>query len=85
MRYQLRHRPVKKVTQFPKNPSPTIERVSNGARTRDLLDHNQALYQLSYTHHEVPLLHLHEFPRGAPCRARTDDIYGVNVALYQLS
>lgn len=25
--------------------------VSNGARTRDLLDHNQALYQLSYTHH----------------------------------
>ena len=25
--------------------------VSNGARTRDILDHNQTLYQLSYTHH----------------------------------
>ena len=23
--------------------------------------------------------------RGGPCRARTDDIHGVNVALYQLS
>ena len=26
-------------------------RVSNGIRTRDILDHNQVLYQLSYTHH----------------------------------
>jgi hypothetical protein len=25
--------------------------VSDGVRTRDLLDHNQALCQLSYTHH----------------------------------
>ena len=25
--------------------------MSNGARTRDILDHNQVLYQLSYTHH----------------------------------
>ena len=25
--------------------------VSNGIRTRDILDHNQVLYQLSYTHH----------------------------------
>ncbi len=25
--------------------------VSNGTRTRDHLDHNQVLYQLSYTHH----------------------------------
>lgn len=25
--------------------------VSNGTRTRDPLDHNQVLYQLSYTHH----------------------------------
>ena len=24
--------------------------VSDGARTRDILDHNQVLYQLSYTH-----------------------------------
>jgi hypothetical protein len=26
--------------------------VSDGARTRDILDHNQVLYQLSYTHHD---------------------------------
>jgi hypothetical protein len=26
-------------------------RVSDGTRTRDVLDHNQVLYQLSYTHH----------------------------------
>ena len=25
--------------------------VSDGARTRDILDHNQVLYQLSYAHH----------------------------------
>lgn len=25
--------------------------VSDGTRTRDVLDHNQVLYQLSYTHH----------------------------------
>lgn len=25
--------------------------MSNGIRTRDILDHNQVLYQLSYTHH----------------------------------
>lgn len=25
-------------------------RVSNGTRTRDILDHNQVLYHLSYTH-----------------------------------
>lgn len=25
--------------------------VSDGTRTRDHLDHNQVLYQLSYTHH----------------------------------
>lgn len=27
--------------------------VSNGTRTRDILDHNQVLYQLSYTHHAL--------------------------------
>ena len=27
--------------------------VSDGTRTRDFLDHNQVLYQLSYTHHPV--------------------------------
>lgn|GEM_PF-724939 len=30
---------------------PAAMRVSNGIRTRDILDHNQVLYQLSYTHH----------------------------------
>jgi hypothetical protein len=25
--------------------------VSDGTRTRDILDHNQVLYHLSYTHH----------------------------------
>ena len=30
--------------------------VSNGTRTRDVLDHNQVLYQLSYTH-QVLLLY----------------------------
>jgi hypothetical protein len=28
--------------------------VSDGTRTRDHLDHNQVLYQLSYTHQDVP-------------------------------
>ena len=27
--------------------------VSDGIRTRDILDHNQVLYQLSYTHHAL--------------------------------
>ncbi len=27
-------------------------RVSDGTRTRGILDHNQVLYQLSYTHHD---------------------------------
>ena len=30
---------------------PAFLGVSNGTRTRDILDHNQVLYQLSYTHH----------------------------------
>ena len=28
--------------------------VNDGARTRDILDHNQVLYQLSYAHHVRP-------------------------------
>ena len=43
-----------------REPSPlnTISdpfRVSDGARTRDRLDHNQELYQLSYAHHAICL------------------------------
>ena len=39
-----------------KNKRPFHERkglagVANAARTRDLLNHNQMLYQLSYSHH----------------------------------
>jgi hypothetical protein len=29
--------------------------VSDGTRTRDHLDHNQELYQLSYAHHDEPI------------------------------
>lgn len=29
-----------------------LTRVSDGTRTRGILDHNQVLYQLSYTHHD---------------------------------
>ena len=29
----------------------TSQRVSDGIRTHDRLDHNQELYQLSYAHH----------------------------------
>ena len=28
--------------------------MSDGTRTRDIRDHNQVLYQLSYTHHDSP-------------------------------
>ena len=31
-------------------PSAATIGVSDGTRTRDILDHNQGLYQLSYTH-----------------------------------
>ena len=27
--------------------------VNDGARTRDIPDHNRVLYQLSYVHHEL--------------------------------
>jgi hypothetical protein len=38
--------------------------VSDGARTRDVLDHNQVLYQLSYTHHAraSPRTNVHSQP-----------------------
>ena len=32
------------------NLHPWIQGVTNGARTRDIQDHNLALYQLSYGH-----------------------------------
>ena len=30
--------------------------VSDGTRTRDIRDHNAALYQLSYTHHRPTVI-----------------------------
>jgi len=44
--------------------SPTVESsqlkgnsgVSDGARTRDISDHNRVLYQLSYAHHVEEIL-----------------------------
>ena len=38
--------------------------VANAARTRDLLNHNQMLYQLSYSHHVL-----------ASCRSATGENY----------
>ncbi len=35
----------------PGSVSHAAERVSEGTRTPDRLDHNQELYQLSYAHH----------------------------------
>ena len=44
--------------------------VSDGTRTRDHLDHNQVLYQLSYTHHGrrsvLPAPHKCTGPTHAP-------------------
>lgn len=59
---------------------PAEHGVSDGTRTRDVLDHNQVLYQLSYTHHirrwlwrapEVPRFsRLGQCIRRSDCRAR---------------
>ena len=38
-------------TKKPRDMQGSLERVSDGTRTRDRLDHNQELYQLSYAHH----------------------------------
>jgi hypothetical protein len=38
-------------TKKPRNVQGFSTRVSDGTRTRDRLDHNQELYQLSYAHH----------------------------------
>jgi hypothetical protein len=36
--------------EYPSRDSSRLLGVSDGARTRDRLDHNQELYQLSYAH-----------------------------------
>jgi hypothetical protein len=42
--------------------------VSDGTRTRDIQDHNLALYQLSYTHHRPSSEGCHEYSGLRPCR-----------------
>ena len=38
--------------------------MSNGIRTRDILDHNQVLYRLSYTHHAAACPRRHDKSSG---------------------
>ncbi len=42
-------------------------RVSDGTRTRDILDHNQVLYQLSYTHHDRRFIRRFHRPAEKKC------------------
>ena len=46
-------------TSILQQKAPTPKRrgigVADGTRTRDVLDHNQVLYQLNYSHHRVAL------------------------------
>lgn len=59
------------------SPSPTrtlLTGVNDGTRTRDILDHNQVLYQLSYAHHDchfsamsAPPGKRHERPSDEEC------------------
>ena len=45
--------------------------MSDGTRTRDTLDHNQVLYQLSYTHHAAGTAGCaDECIRGVPIASR---------------
>jgi hypothetical protein len=55
--------------------------VSDGTRTRDVLDHNQVLYQLSYTHHAPD-----SEPGSDPtCLPRRDCVWVGGVSLTGLS
>ena len=49
-------------------PKQATVKVSDGTRTRDRLDHNQELYQLSYAHQAGRSLAL---GLGASCRSRS--------------
>lgn len=42
-------------------------RVSDGTRTRGILDHNQVLYQLSYTHHDRRFVRRFHRPAEKKC------------------
>jgi hypothetical protein len=48
------HKMTKPTPAWRKRQAKAGHRVSDGTRTRDHLDHNQVLYQLSYTHHCRP-------------------------------
>src|SRR5688500_11429353 len=54
----IRHHPYARLCHLRRRPRRDagafcMTGVSNGTRTRDIRDHNAALYQLSYTHHEI--------------------------------
>jgi hypothetical protein len=54
--------------------------VSDGIRTRDRLDHNQELYQLSYAHQAAfNLAGFDEFGEGAEAGGRTSQQVGLEV------
>lgn len=54
--------------------------MSNGTRTRDILDHNQVLYQLSYTHHVRRL-----FPCFPPAEKKSTGSLGVLAPSFRLA
>ena len=58
--------------------------MSDGARTRDILDHNQVLYLLSYAHHVGPIAAIVPGP-GAPSGTRTPNPLIKSQLLCQLS
>ena len=50
-----------------------LQEVSDGTRTRDRLDHNQELYQLSYAHHgDLPVTWYAAFGVGGSAARETD-------------
>ncbi len=59
--------------------------VSDGARTRDILDHNQVLYLLSYAHHAFVPAKSPEPVVGAPSGTRTPNPLIKSQLLCQLS
>jgi hypothetical protein len=48
----------------------TLSGVSDGARTRDIPDHNRVLYQLSYAHHVEESITRWSLPRSLESMSR---------------
>jgi hypothetical protein len=53
------------------------ERVADRIRTGDRLDHNQELYQLSYSHHAVSNLPGRDWMRGTARESASERLYAV--------